>query len=381
MDRNLRALDLIGRIYEAAMMPALWQGIVEGLSEALDGSAVALSFDLPAVSRADRRFAAGIDADVGGDCLDAFLEEVSQAPAARHPVERGFALAQLSADRSIENSAFRESWREPRKLAPEWPMGHLIASEGGRPIASIVAYRKRGSGAFSDSDLALANRLVSHLARAFELYQMLAGVTHQRHALAEVMNRLPAGVVLLNDEGRVVLTNRSAIRILGRHDGLFLADDALHAQDAGAEETLQRRISEVTAAPPNAEDESENGSGGTLAAPRTSGDGAYMISVARLLPGRTVHDAVASVLLSDPEIGAEPAVELLRDLHDLTPAEAELVGHLARGRSLEEAAKARGVSINTVRSQLKQVFSKTNTSRQGELVQLVLRCLLPMAEE
>ena len=90
---------------------------------------------------------------------------------------------------------------------------------------------------------------------------------------------------------------------------------------------------------------------------------------------------MASVLLSDPEIGAEPAVELLRNLHDLTPAEAELVGHLARGRSLEEAARARGVSINTVRSQLKQVFSKTGTSRQGELVQLVLRCLLPMAEE
>ena len=85
-------------------------------------------------------------------------------------------------------------------------MGHLIAIEDGRPIASIVAYRKQGSGAFGESDLAFANRLVSHLARAFELYRMLAGVTHQRRALAEVMNRLPAGVVLLNDEGRVVLT-------------------------------------------------------------------------------------------------------------------------------------------------------------------------------
>jgi DNA-binding CsgD family transcriptional regulator/PAS domain-containing protein len=377
MDRNLRALDFIGRIYDAAAEPALWQDVVEELSEALDGSAVALSFDLPALPRADRRFAAGIDADVGSDCVDAFLEEVRLAPAARHPLEHGFALAHLSADHSIENSAFRESWREPRKLAPAWPMGHLIASEDGRPIASIVAYRKRGSGAFSESDLAFANRLVSHLARAFELYRMLAGVTHQRRALDEVMNRLPAGVVLLNDAGRVVLTNRSAIRILGRDDGLFLADDALHLEDAGAEANLQRRIAEATAAPPDA----ESGSGGTLAAPRTSGDGAYMISVARLLPGRTVHDAVASVLLSDPQIGAEPAVELLRNLHDLTPAEAELVGHLARGRSLEEAARARGVSINTVRSQLKQVFSKTGTSRQGELVQLVLRCLLPMAEE
>ena len=74
MDQNLRALDLIGRIYDAAAEPALWQGVVEELSEALDGSAVALAFDLPTLPRVDRRFAAAIDADVGSDCVDAFLE-------------------------------------------------------------------------------------------------------------------------------------------------------------------------------------------------------------------------------------------------------------------------------------------------------------------
>jgi DNA-binding CsgD family transcriptional regulator/GAF domain-containing protein len=378
MDRNLRALDLIGRIYDAAAEPALWQGVVEELSEALDGAAVAISFDLPALPRANRRFAAGIDADVGSDCVDAFLREVPHAPEARYPFARGFAFAHASADRPIESSAFRESWREPRKLASAWPMGHLIASEDGRPIASIVAYRKQGSGAFSESDLAFANRLVSHLARAFELYRMLAGVTHQHRALAEVMNRLPTGVILLNDEGRAVFTNRSATHILDRNDGVFLADNALRASDARADEALQRRIAEaITSQQPDTGEKV----GGTVGTPRTSGDGAYTISVARLLPGSTVRDAVASVLLSDPKIGAEPAVELLRGLHGLTPAEAELVGQLARGRSLEEAARARGVSINTVRSQLKQVFSKTGTSRQGELVQLVFRCLLPMAEE
>ena len=41
---------------------------------------------------------------------------------------------------------------------------------------------------------------------------------------------------------------------------------------------------------------------------------------------------------------------------------------IAEGNSLEEVAEQRGVTMNTVRSQLKQVFSKTDTSRQGELV-------------
>jgi DNA-binding CsgD family transcriptional regulator len=390
MDRKSLALDLIGRIYDSAAEPGRWQSVVDGLSDAMGGAAVSLSFDLPALPGADRHFAVGSDVGFGAHGANAFLREIAHSPEARARFARGFAFANPSGDRAIASS------RKARERACACPMGHLIAFEGGRPIASIVACPGPQSGAFGDGDLAFANRLVSHLARAFELYRMLASVTHQRRALGEVMNRLPAGVVLLNGQGRVVLANRSAMRIVARDDGLFLDGDAIRARDARADEALQRRISETIAAPSKAESGSKVASksgkprrgGGSekslprsLAAPRTCGAGAYVVSVARLLPGRTVRDAVASVVLSDPEIGLDPAVELLRDLHDLTPAETELVGHLARGRSLEETARARGVSINTARSQLKQIFSKTGTSRQGELVQLVLRCLLPMAEE
>ena len=71
----------------------------------------------------------------------------------------------------------------------------------------------------------------------------------------------------------------------------------------------------------------------------------------------------------------------LQSLYGLTGAEAELVGLLSRGASLEEAADRRGVTLNTARSQLKQAFAKTGTRRQGELVQFVLTGLTSMYEE
>jgi len=377
MDRELLALDLIGRIYDAAVDPLSWQEVAEGFSEALDDSAVCIALKLPDVPRGDRRFAARIGADFAADCSDAFVDETLRAPASRHVFARGFAFASPSPARPIETSNFHERWRSPRGLAAEWPIGHMFAIENGRPIALIVAYRKEGNGAFAASDFAFANRLTPHLARAFAMYRSHASVTRQHLSLAEVVDRLPAGVILLNEEGRVVFTSRSAIRILARNDGLAIADEALRATESAADQALQRCIAEVLTPPPDA----SSGVGGIVPAPRTPGDGAYPVSVSRLLPGRTIRDAVASVIVSDPDTGTEPAVELLRSLYNLTPAEAGLVGHLARGRSLEEAARARGVSINTARSHLKQVFFKTETHRQGELVQLVLRCFVPVAAE
>ena len=61
----------------------------------------------------------------------------------------------------------------------------------------------------------------------------------------------------------------------------------------------------------------------------------------------------------------------------LTPVYLE---YMKIARSLEQVAAKRGVTMNTVRSQLKQVFSKTDTNRQGELVHLVLAGIASIRE-
>jgi DNA-binding CsgD family transcriptional regulator len=63
----------------------------------------------------------------------------------------------------------------------------------------------------------------------------------------------------------------------------------------------------------------------------------------------------------------------LQRLFALTPAEADMTALLANGASLESIAAARKVTLGTVRTQLRTVFRKTETHRQGELVSLVLK--------
>ena len=67
----------------------------------------------------------------------------------------------------------------------------------------------------------------------------------------------------------------------------------------------------------------------------------------------------------------ELAMALIRS-HGLTQSEAEVAAYLAQGFAPEEIANKKNISINTVRTQMKHVYKKTGTSRQAQLVSLVL---------
>ena len=59
-------------------------------------------------------------------------------------------------------------------------------------------------------------------------------------------------------------------------------------------------------------------------------------------------------------------------LHGLTPAETRLLEALLLHSTLPEAAQHLGVSINTVRSQLRSVLDKCGACRQVELMRMVV---------
>jgi len=78
------------------------------------------------------------------------------------------------------------------------------------------------------------------------------------------------------------------------------------------------------------------------------------------------------LFLFHPGSTASGNPEMMRTLYDLTSAEARLAARLSGGCSLHDAADQLGVKIGTVRTQLSQIFRKTNTSRQPELVNRIL---------
>jgi DNA-binding CsgD family transcriptional regulator len=68
-----------------------------------------------------------------------------------------------------------------------------------------------------------------------------------------------------------------------------------------------------------------------------------------------------------------PSHTALQVRFGLTTAEAEIAQAIANGAGLQAVATARGVSIQTVRSQMKAIFRKVGVKSQVQLVSLVLR--------
>lgn len=80
----------------------------------------------------------------------------------------------------------------------------------------------------------------------------------------------------------------------------------------------------------------------------------------------------AAVYLHDPGRRVEVAAADLGALFGLTDAETRVAADVARGMSPQDIAAEAGVSVETVRKQLKAIYQKTGMQRQAALAHLVL---------
>ncbi len=84
------------------------------------------------------------------------------------------------------------------------------------------------------------------------------------------------------------------------------------------------------------------------------------------------------MIISDPSSEHQNMQPVLSMAFDLTASEANLAAALANGHSLSDYARAAKIQVDTARSQLKTVFSKTHTHRQAELVALIIKMCNPL---
>ncbi|MDV2968450.1 MULTISPECIES: response regulator [Nitratireductor] len=204
-----------------------------------------------------------------------------------------------------------------------------------------------------------------------ELDAMRQALTDARAGTAAGMRRvvdlLSFGVVLVSGSG-VAFANRAAQAIHRAGDGLVI-DRALRPASSNLAAEMKSFLAEACEAARLGRDHLSS-----LSVPRLSGQRDFLLTACALPDTSEAMngDAQAVVFISDPE--RRPAVpdELLAKLFDLTPTEAQVARALAHGRRTDEIAQDLAVSPTTVAFHLRNLFGKTGTHRQADLIVLLL---------
>ncbi|NBB92325.1 MAG: hypothetical protein GVY32_04055 [Gammaproteobacteria bacterium] len=93
-----------------------------------------------------------------------------------------------------------------------------------------------------------------------------------------------------------------------------------------------------------------------------------------------LDESEVAIVISDPVRMRGLSVEALTARFSLTPAEAGIVTQVVGGATLRSLAEDKGVSYETVRSQLKNAMTKNGWRRQTQMVAEVFSRLLPFGD-
>lgn len=241
-------------------------------------------------------------------------------------------------------------------------------------LGHLSAFRAARDEEFAVAECELMRSLTPHLATAMAIHVRLSGLEDRIRATEAALDRLPVGVCLIDQASRITHRNAVAAAMLAAGDGIGERSGSLYAATASERRDLATRITEAVATGLG----TATFPGAMLSISRPSMRRPYSVLVAPLTQARDPTNGLigetrpcAIVLLTD--LDQEPCypAELLAQRYQLTAAEARLACEMLTGSTLQDAADKFGVAIGTARNQLKQVFAKTQVSRQAELVRLL----------
>jgi DNA-binding CsgD family transcriptional regulator len=254
------------------------------------------------------------------------------------------------------------AWQEDRLAVRH----HIsCASDIGPLVAGVAIHRTAAQGHVGRDERALLRAVQRRLEPA-----MLLGFRHaallQEARWSGMASGSAEAACLLDERGQILRTTAAFDRYLAIPHGLSVRQSRLFAQQPAVDAALQAMIARSTrhpAAEPGAV---------AIAGP---GGAALMVSAfpidreRHLLP----HARLAAMIVVTDRTRADNAADrVLRQAFGFTAQEVRVADLLAAGDDLKLIAERLAISRETARIHLRNLFAKTGTHRQADLVRLLV---------
>lgn len=304
---------------------------------------------------------------------------------AQRAVERGLAITgEVLRDQDlVTEEEFLASTVYKEFLAP-LRMGRVLSGivfSGGdnQQLPVVCACHRPFSEPYTESDADKLRLLLPHISRALGVMFRLRDAEFKVASSLAALDRLPNGILLFDAEGRVTFANQAAGHILEQEDGLRLGSRPGRREAADllafgnrAQGVLDDAIREAI----SPDIFSTRHFTRTLSIHRPSGRAPYALNFSTLPVqnefglGASVPRAIA--FLTDSVSAIRLNSNLLKSAYGLTEAENKVAEQIVKGGTIEEVAQQLGVSVNTIKTQLAQIYDKTNTHSRAKLVKLLM---------
>lgn len=251
------------------------------------------------------------------------------------------------------------------RLAARSPLIAIVEKYEDRPALQLLSLGVQEVLPRQDASPGRLRRKLVHSMVRFRRLNKAMSVAASQSAL-QSLNRIPLGIMVVDPECRILHANNQAQNMLANGHGLMRSDDGrCTTRDQKTNLQLQEMVLRLTSNEVGDEEDQE-----TLLVP--AGNGGQGLSLLLVPAGLKTGKRNAVIFLTSPETEIAVSHPTLKRLYGLTDAEAALAEKLVQGHTLEEIASKAGRSSHTLRSQLKQIFQKTETNRQSQLIKKVL---------
>jgi len=371
--------DLIGAIYDCVIAPERWTGVLNEIRTELGFATAVLS----AYSLTNMRI--GVNAASGTDPVQTMAQtSIEYAPdivelwggverIRQYPLGEPIIRSQAVPEETVLGNRYHLEWALPKGLFDA--VGVALVREK-TMIGNATFSQHQSDGAIDDAQVSGLRVLAPHIRRAVIISNLFDMKTLEAATFAATVEALTVGVVLADDDSKIVHTNAAATAMLAASDPLLARHGRIAVQSATTTSTLQSAIAQA------AKDEAALGQKGIgIPIPRSSGD-PLVIHVLPLRRGDMraglVQRAAAALFVASASGPPQLPHDALIQLYDLTPAEIRIFELICDGQTREAISSQLGVSVSTVKSHLFHVFEKTGCRRQVDLVRLARSLAFPV---
>ena len=360
--------QVIADIYDAAINPALWVRALESACAFVKGSSAVLFWHDAAAVRSEALYFFNEDPHYNKLYFEKYLPMNPMFPAATF-VEAGVVSATndiMPQDEFVKTRFYKE-WVEPQGITDAL----AVNLEKGVTRTSLLNIRMDASYGLADDE---ARRrmglLVPHFQRAVAIGRLFDQGKAAEEVLIETLDHVEAAVFLVGSGGLIVFTNGPARTMLDEEMLVRAENKSLHAISPRADRALQD-IFEAA----NKGDTSVGVRGVAVPLALPSED-QWFAHVLPLTSGNrqqagAAYAAVAAVFIRRKAPDAPLPLESIAKLYKLTASEIRILDAVLKVSGVKAMAEMLGLSQATVKTHLHNVFRKTGTAKQSDLVKLV----------